>query len=230
MIFKTILAFLTIAVVTIACSGMRINTEPELGPSDILLNVASNIETLEATKFALSHSEGGTELLPGILLTDVQGVIQFPNRAEFAVSATLGNMLMETTVIIVEDSAYMTDFLSGQWQEVPADMLPIRILNLKEMLLGIVSSLGDVTFSEYMPDDSDFFYIDGTNSSDIINTFIVGTDPGNDISIGLVIDKGTNMISEITISGRLIPSDTSNMLRKLTLSDAPPAVNISAPD
>ena len=230
MIFKTILAFLTIAVVTIACSGMRINTEPELGPSDILLNVASNIETLEATKFVLSHSEGGTELLPGILLTDVQGLIQFPNRAEFTVSATLGNMLMETTVIIVEDSAYMTDFLSGQWQEVPSDMLPIRILNLKEMLLAIVSSLGDVTFSESMPDDNDFFYIDGTNSSDIINTFIVGTDPGNDISIGLVIDKGTNMIYEITISGRLIPSDTSNMLRKLTLSDAPAAANISAPD
>ena len=230
MIFKTILAFLTIAVVTIACSGMGINTEPELGPSDILLNVASNIETLEATKFALSHSEGGTELLPGILLTDVQGLIQFPNRAEFTVSATLGNMLMETTVIIVEDSAYMTDFLSGQWQEVPSDMLPIRILNLKEMLLAIVSSLGDVTFSESMPDDNDFFYIDGTNSSDIINTFIVGTDPGNDISIGLVIDKGTNMIYEITISGRLIPSDTSNMLRKLTLSDAPAAANISAPD
>jgi len=230
MIFKTILAFLTIAVVTIACSGMRINTEPELGPSDILLNVASNIETLEATKFALSHSEGGTELLPGILLTDVQGLIQFPNRAEFTVSATLGNMLMETTVIIVEDSAYMTDFLSGQWQEVPSDMLPIRILNLKEMLLAIVSSLGDVTFSESMPDDNDFFYIDGTNSSDIINTFIVGTDPGNDISIGLVIDKGTNMIYEITISGRLVPSDTSNMLRKLTLSDAPAAANISAPD
>ena len=104
------------------------------------------------------------------------------------------------------------------------------ILNLKEMLLGIVSSLGDVTFSESMPDDSDSYYIDGTNSSDIINTFIVGTDPGNDISIRLVIDKGTNRISEMTISGRLIPSDTLNMLRKLTFSDASAAANISAPN
>jgi hypothetical protein len=230
MIFKKLLISVAVAIVTISCGQMTIVTEPTLSPSDILLNVASNIETLEATKFALSHSEGGTELLPGILLTDVQGLVQFPNRAEFAVSATLGNMLMETTVIIVEDSAHMTDFLSGQWQEIPADMLPIRILNLKEMLLGIVSSLSDVTFSESMPDDSDSFYIDGTNASDIINTFIVGTDPGNDILIGLVIDKGTNMISEITISGRLIPSDTSNMLRKLTLSDAPAAANISAPN
>ena len=114
--------------------------DPQLHAQEILRQSVERLLVLESAEFILEHQVGTTELLPGIEMIKVYGVADIPDKFSFTVEAEISNTFFETSVVDIGDEAYMTNFLNGQWEEVPKDILPLNLSNLGQTLAGGIES------------------------------------------------------------------------------------------
>ena len=216
MVRVVLLAFL-VALFSMSCSQGSVGKSSELSPEGMLEQAHRALLELEYCKFALSHSGDGTELFPGVTLSSIEGYLEFPDKSEFLVSAQLGSMLLETSVVMGNERAFMTDFFSGQWQEIPSDSLPIDVLYFREALSAILVSLDEVELQSDSTEESDLVTINGTTNSSVLSDLLSGALPDDTVDAKVVLQKHTHMLSQITLTGKLVDTDGLDMVRTLTL-------------
>ena len=93
-------------------------------------------------QFDLQHLEGATQLLPGIEMTRAHGVADVAgNKFRLTVEAQAGGAYLELGIVVLDGRSHMTNFLTGQWQQVPPETLPFDFSNLGEDLAQILLSV-----------------------------------------------------------------------------------------
>ena len=227
---RVILLVFVVALFSISCSQDSEEKSSDLSPRGMLEQAHRGLLELEYCKFALSHSGDGTELFPGVILSSIEGYLEFPDKSEFIVSAQLGSMLLETTVVMGNGGTYMTDFFSGQWQEIPTDSLPINVLRLREALSAILVSLDEVESQVGPTGEGEFVTINGTTKSNVISDFLSGALPGDNVEATVILKKDTHMLSQINLAGKLVDTDGVDMVRTLTLDYIDMPLIISGPN
>jgi len=227
---RVILLVFVVALFSISCSRDSAEKSPDLSPRDMLEQAHMGLSELKYCKFALAHSGDGTELFPGVILSSIEGYLEFPDKSEFIVSAQLGSMLLETKVVMGNGGTYMTDFFSGQWQEIPSDSLPINVLHLREALSAILVSLDGVESQVDPEGEGEFVTINGTTNSSVISDFLSGAIPDDNVKATVILKKDTHMLSQINLTGKLVDTDAVDMVRTLTLDYIDMPLIISGPN
>jgi hypothetical protein len=185
---------------------------------------------LESGAFTLEQQKGTTVLLPGIEMSKVYGVAEIPDRFRFTVEARGRNTFVETTVVVVEDQAYMTNFLTGRWQTVSREILPFNFSNLGQTLGGIIEAVQDPAMvgTEKL-DHRDAYRIRGTVRSDDLSTLVPSAGEGFDVNLELWVDRSESLLLQVLITGRVVDTDLPDAVRVLTLDDIDVPVDISPP-
>lgn len=189
---------------------------------------------LESAAFTLEHISGSTALIPGFLdMSKVYGVVDIPDRFELTVEAETiqPRSFVEVRVVTIEDQAYMTDILSGKWQQVEPAVLPFTFANFAQTLADIIEAVDAPTLvgAERLG-DSETNHIRGRIMSEDLGNLVPRAANGLEVILDLWLEQSTNLLQQVLISGRVIATDEPGTVRQLTLGDINIPVEISAPE
>ncbi len=228
------LPFLFIVLVTvlsIACAVHPTPTPtPRPDPRQILDHAAAQVTSLESLAFDLEHLSGSSLLLPGVEMTRAYGVAGFPDRFRLTVEAQAGGTYLESSVTVVDGKSYMTNFLTGRWQEVPPEILPFNFSNLGQDLAAVLQAVQDPTLAGQEPlNGHDTFHIEGTIKSENLAALVPNATPGYDVDLDLWIARSQGWLLRAVMDGPVVDTDIPAAARLLTLDAINQPVEIQAP-
>ncbi len=230
------LALLVMAM-ALACSSPPVPTPtptptPPPDPRQILDNAAGQVTSLEYVRFDLQHLEGTTQLLPGIEMTRAHGVADLPgDKFRLTLEAQAAGAYLELEVAVLEDESYMTNFLTGQWQQVAPDTLPFDFSNLGEDLARILTLVQAPTLSgQERLEDYDTYRIKGRVDSGDLASLVPTAAPGFDVDLDLWIDGSEGWLLRVEMNGQVVPSDTPETARLLILDGINQPVEVPRPE
>jgi len=207
-------------------------TEQTIDPKDALRRAVDAALQLESATFTLEHRTGTTTLFPGLEMTKVFGIVDIPDRFSLTVEAesTFPRSYVEISIVTIEDQAYMTDVLTGQWRQVSQDALPFSFADLGRTLANIIEALDSPVFvSAEKLKDYDTYHINGRIRSEDLTGIVPGAGEGFDVELDLWLEQTRSLLLQVLISGKVVPTDRVDTVRLLTLDDINVPVEISPP-
>ena len=188
------------------------------------------LELLEYASFSLDQPDGTTQLLPGLEMSRVYGVVANPDRFRFTVEAQVSSTYVETNMVVISDRAFMTNFFTGQWEEVSIEVLPVDFANLGETLSQILRSLQEPNLKgadTYQ--DQPVYLIQGRVMSGDLSNLVPNATPGFDVNLELWVGQSSSMLLKVIITGQVVSTDEIEARRILTLDDIDVPVEITPP-
>ena len=195
--------------------------ESDLTPQERLENAAERMGQVTSLDFTLSHEEGHTPLMLGVVLQGAEGSTQVPDQASMRVDALISalNTFLKMEIVVDGENATMTDPLSGNPLPVPTSSLPFNLHGLGETLGGILLAIEGPAFSTGET-------LDGVRSQGIGGT-ISGADikpliPAADASLQQDIEVWVgedDLIRRVRIAGKVLANDTEPVVRILTFTN-----------
>ena len=223
-----------VSVLLVACDsdGTAPAELSDIDPGPAMSQVVAQLLTLESASFTLDHLEGSTILVPGVLMTKISGEVSIPGRFSVTVEAEseFPKSYIEISIITIDDTAYMTDILSGRWNRISADSLPFNLSGLGQTLADIVEAVQEPTvIGQERLGDLDTLHIKGQIASEDLSELVPGAGQGFTVQLELWLDQSQGLLQQVHIIGRVVPTDKTNTLRQLTLDDINQPVVIEPP-
>ena len=223
--------------IALSCGGdpsltEAVPTEQIVGPKAALRQAVDQVLQLESAAFTLEHQTGTTTLFPGLEMTKAYGIVDIPDRFSLTVEAqsTVPRFFVEIDIVTIEDQAYMTDVLTGEWQQVSQDVVPVNFADLGQTLAHIIEALhSPVLVSAERLRGYDTYHINGRIVSEDLAGIVPGAGEGFDGELDLWLDQSRSLLIQVLISGRVVPTDSVDTVRLLTLDDINVPVEISPP-
>ena len=232
--YKLLIVAMMVAVLLVACDsdGTTQAEFSDIDPSPAMSQAVAQLLALESASFTLDHLEGSTILVPGVLMTKVSGEVSIPGRFSVTVEAEseFPKSYIEISIITIDDTAYMTDILSGRWNQISADSLPFNLSGLGQTLADIVEAVQEPTvIGEERLVDLDTLHIKGQIASEDLSELVPGAGQGFLVQLELWLDQSQGILQQVHIIGRVVPTDETNTVRQLTLEDINQPVVIEPP-
>lgn len=223
--------FVSAAMASMACFSPSTPTPDEsVDPREVLQQAVGRVLALESGAFTLEHEKGTTVLLPGIEMSKVYGVADIPDRFRFTVEAKVSNTFVETGVVVIEDRAYMTNFLTGKWEPVAPEILPLNFSNLGQTLGDVIQAVQEpVLVGTGQLDAYDVYRIQGTVRSEDLSALVPAAVSGFDVVLELWVDRSQWILLQVVMTGKLVDTDAPDTVRVLTLDDIDVPVDIRPP-
>ena len=209
-------------------SGQR----DDFDPRPIMRRAVDQLLSLESAAFTLEHVAGTTEVLPGLEMTKAFGVVEIPRKFAVTVEAELAapRTYIEIGVVTIDDTAYMTDILSGQWRAVSPSSLPFTLNDLGDTLAGVIDAVQE---PELVGQDRrrgmETYRIRGNIKSQDLALLVPGAGTGFDVGLELWLDRSNGLLHQALITGKVVPTDIDEAVRRLTLDEINVPVNITVP-
>ena len=228
-----LLALLFAAVLT-GCSQQPTATPtPSPTPVDPKAELRRTVErllALQSVSFVLDQTVGATLLAPGIEMNRAYGIVGVPGKYDVTVEAQVGNLYVELGMASIDGVSYMTNPITGQWAEVPAEAIPINLLTLGTTLAGIVETVQTPELlSKSTLGDVGVYHIRGNILSEDLSDLVPGADDGHSVLLEMWMEQADGTLRKATIAGRVTDDDVSGALRVLTLDDIDQPVTIKPP-
>ena len=222
---------INIGAISIGCGGAPTPT-PELNvdPQAILGQAISQLNQLSYASFLLDQPQGTTELLPGLEMSRVYGVVANPDRFRFTVEAQVGGSYVETDMVVIADQAYMTNFFTEKWEEVGMDLLPVNFANLGQTLsviLGSIQSPGLAGVESL--GERPVYLVQGRVDSGDLSRLVPNAAPGFNVPLELWLEQSSGLLLRVVITGQVISTDIADAVRVFSLDDIDVPVEITPP-
>ena len=228
---------LLLIAVVLSCGNGVNNTpttppKPDIDVKDALRQAVVELLKLESVAFSLEHRTGTTILSPGLEMSKASGIVDIPDRFRITVEAEAAfpRSFVEISIVTIEDQAYMTDVITGQWREVSPDILPFSFAELGRTLAGIIDALDSPQFvSSERLKGFDTYQLIGQLQSEELAGIVPGAGEGFDVELELWLEQPRNLLRQVLISGKVVPTDLVDTIWVLTLDDINVPVEITAP-
>ena len=205
-------------------------SEPVVDPQAVLQESAQRVMALKSGAFNLEHRQGATLLLPGVEMTRVYGEVEVPDRFHLTVEAEVSGTYAEAQIALVDGQAYMTNFITGQWQPVPREALPFNFANLGNTLAGILRAVREPTLlAAETLQGSPAHRIAGKVKSEDLSALVPAAAEGFDVALELWVDEASKLPRQVLITGPVVATDTPDTVRVFTLDARPVKVEFTPP-
>ena len=220
----------TVAVGTGCGSAPTPSPKLNVDPEAILEQAIGQLNQLSYASFLLDQPLGTTELLPGLEMSRVYGVVANPDRFRFTVEAQVGGAYAEIDMVVIADQAYMTNFFTGKWEEVGLDLLPVNFANLGESLSAILGSIQSPSLAGTESlGKRPVYLVQGRVDSGDLSRLVPNAAPGFNVMLELWLEQSSSLLLRVVITGQVISTDIADAVRVLTLDDIDLPVEIAPP-
>ena len=216
---------------SLGCGSLPTPTpELNLDPEVILDRAIGQLNQLRYASFLLDQPQGTTELLPGLEMSRVYGVVANPDRFSFTVEAQVGGSYVETDMVVIADQAYMTNFFTGKWEEVGMELLPVNFANLGQTLSDILGAIQSPSLAGAESlEGRRVHLVQGRVDSGDLSRLVPNAALGFDVMLELWLEQSSGLLLRVVITGQVISTDIADAVRVLTLDDIGVPVEISPP-
>lgn len=204
--------------------------EPPPDPRILLDHAAERLVALRTVAFDLQHQEGSTQLFPGVEMTRAFGETEIGKGFRFTVEARLGSSYFETHAVVLDGRTYMTNFLTGTWEEVAPGSLPFNFSDVGRSLADVLQDVRDPELVGEEPiDGRDAYRIQGRSWSQDLRVLVPNAGDGYDIVMELWVDRDSGALTYATLTGPLVDTDVPEVVRALSLTGLDQPVEIAIP-
>jgi len=202
-------------------------TPTPINLDSILEETASVMSELRSFSFTLTHSKGTGTMLGDLLLITADGKVETYGSMDVEVQLLLGALPFQTRIISKDQTTYMQNPLSKEWEEMSQSLNPLAYFDPQT---GIESLLSGITNLSIGAKSSQSQYeIRGNIPTTLLESF-VGSTINEIVSLELSINKTSKLLNKVRIIGRLQLSDPYNIVRELALYDYDNLTNINLPE
>ena len=204
--------------------------EPPVDPRAVLRQSADRLISLRTVAFDLEHQTGATELLPGVEMTRAYGETEIGKGFRFTVEARLGSSYFETAAVVLGRRAYMTNFLTGRWEEVSPEALPFNFSDVGQSLAALLESVRDPELLGTEPlNGRDTYRLRGMVWSDDLAALVPNAGKGFEVEMELWVDRAHGALVLASMTGPIVATDIPEVVRTLRLEGIDAPVEITAP-
>ena len=208
--------------------------KPTPTPEQVISLSSERMLELNTAQFTLKHEEeGSSQLFPGVELLLVQGKVRTPDRFEVSAEAmsTFPRSFIPVDVVVVGEQAFMTDFIHpDEWNDVPVGTLPFDFADLGRTLSDVMLSLQGPTFNGIEKVDGEQSWrVKGTLPSERLESLVPAADSGYQLGMELWIGQRQGWLRKVRIEGRILATDSPELIRVLTIYKFDEPVEISLP-
>ena len=209
------------------CSGSDGETKPPV--ADIVARSTAAMQAQKRFHFVFDE-QNGPKSTSGIHLVFAEGDIAVPDRVKADVSGTLAGVPLRTRLVVAGGKYYITDPFTGKWREVSIDLNPVAFFDPAKGVLAVIKAATQLELvgSEEV-DGVDAYHLQGKTTVGSI-TPLLGNPPGTRlVDLELWIDKETDRLVRLRLSGEVEDGDPENAVRTIELSRFGVVVPIAAP-
>ena len=197
-------------------------------PTAVLERSGMAMQDLDSFRFELTHNEGGTQFIPGLVVEEAQGDVVKPDRLSLKFSGIFGGgYAIKSTLISVSGTTYMTNPLTGAWQEMDDTVSPLGFFNPAVGIAAMMLQLEDEEEVETGRDD--VHRLTGTLPAVALSPLLGTAIEDAYVDVDLTIDSERHYLLEAIVSGRVIASDEAGIVRTIELRDFGEPIEIEAP-
>lgn len=186
-----------------------------INPQALLERSGDVMESLDSFHFLLEHKSGGTPLLPGLLITEADGDVVKPDKLSVDFGGAFGTIYVKSSLVTLGEASYMTNPLTGKWENVPTEVSPLGFFNPQRGISAIMSQVVQVRL---ISSDEDAYRLEGELPAEALASLLGATVKGVSISVELTIDADSLYLLEAILDGRVTAGEPDGTVRVITLS------------
>ena len=195
---------------------------------DVLRDAGVVLEGLSSFHFRFRHEDGGTEFATGIIVEDAEGDVVNPDRIAVAFTGTFGQgFAIRSRLITTGQTSYMTNPLSGKWEEIPVGVSPLGFFSPAKGIAAMMSELRDPILASNS--DAKTHIVVGKLPATAMKPLLGSALPGAIVDVELTIDADTLYVTKAKSTGRATASDAPDLVRVVSLSGFNEPTSIEAP-
>jgi hypothetical protein len=205
----TVCLIISLSVLT-ACSlwedddGTGNSSEDEITAESVLDNAAEQWNETNSLGFVL-EAEGDSYLDSDrtIKLISAEGELVRPASVSATARVAVTIATVNVNIIVIEDTAYMTNLVTGDWEQAPDDFNynPALLFNQDDGLGPIMRDIRNTELHETESVDGRTAHrITGLVSDDQIEDITAGSIDGDDIDVTIWIDEDNHNVLRLLLS------------------------------
>lgn len=232
--------FAAIAALVLACAGCGDAGQqttatpvptptPEIDVAAVLARTGAVMEGLDTFRFGLRHEVGSLAMAAGLVLDTVDGSVVRPDRLSITFVGNLGGFALDSSIVTIGSASYMTNPLTGEWEEGPVSLSPLGFFSPSEGIAAMLSQLADAALT-VDAGPSALYRIGGTLPAPALSPLLgAGILPDAVVEVALTVAPGDGYLVEARLTGRILDSDVEGAVRVIELSAFDEPVSIEPP-
>lgn len=207
-------------------------TPEPVDPREELQRTVQALLSLESASFDLGHLVGSSNILPGVLMHRAYGKAIVPDKFDVTVESELlfPRSYLEIGMVSIDDKAWMTNVLNGEWGEVTPESLPINLADFGTTLAEIVEKVqAPVLLDDDSIDGTAVYRINGGVFSEDLAGLVPAAGTGFPVSLEVWIEQDTGHLRQAFITGQVVPTDVVETKRQLTIDEINETLTIDPP-
>lgn len=213
---------LALVIVLAGCAG---RDDAALSAKQVATRAAEKLEATEQLHFVIERT--GVQAPGALALQQAEGDVVIPDKIRAKVQASTFGITSELGVVAIGDQQWMTNPLSGQWQALAADAMPVNLRLLFDPQSGVAGLLRTGEWTE-VASDGGVYTIRATFDGQQLATMTSGLIAQGAVDLRAKINAQDFFLAEAL----LIETDTSAeepSTWRLQFSDPSGAVEIVPP-
>ena len=161
-----------------------------------------------------------------LTVTEADGRVVSPDAVSVEFAGTLGNFAVRSSLITLGDDSYMTNPLTGAWEQVAREVSPLGFFDPQR---GIGSMMTEVQSPVLVSKSDGQFEIEGALPVEALEPLLGGLMEGNTVDVRLTIDSDNLFLTQAILDGRVTAIEPDGVIRTITLSEFNEQVTIEPP-
>lgn len=195
-------------------ASTTVPTRTPISVESILDQSATMMSELDSFSFSLNHEGGVGTMLDDLLLVTAEGKIDSPDSLDIEVNLLLGTLPVQTRIISQGQISYIQNPLNEKWEKMEQSLNPLAYFDPETGIKSLLSEISEASMGTASTRTQ--YEIHGKISAKSLDSF-VGITIDEQVSLKLLINKTSNYLDVVHIYGRIQPTDSSKIVRKLTL-------------
>lgn len=204
-------------------------TPTPINVEDLLRRSGEATSRLNAFHFRLEHNdEGSTPFSDALDVTEAEGYVVSPDRISISFSGRFsGRFAMRASLITIGADSYMTNPLTGNWEEVAAEVSPLGFFDPQQ---GIGAMMTDLRSPVLASNTDSEFVIEGNLDALALRPLLGDAAQDGVVRVEVTLDKDTLYMKKAVIEGRATAGEPDGVVRTIILSRFDEPISISPPD
>ena len=204
-------------------------TPTPINVEDLLRRSGEATSRLNTFHFRLEHNdEGSTPFSDTLDIIEAEGDVVSPDSVSIDFSGRFGGRFaMRASLITIGDDSYMTNPLSGNWEEVAAEVSPLGFFDPQQGIGAMMTGLRNPILTSK---DGTEFRIEGDLDVQALRPLLGSVTQDGIVRVEVTLDKDTLYLKKAVIEGRATASEPDGVVRTITLSGYDEPISIIAPD
>ena len=231
----TLLVTVFTALILVGCAhspqadptAVPVPTPTPINVAALLTSSGEATGALKTFRFQLEHNrDGGTPLTDTLTVTEADGTVVSPDGLSVEFAGTLGNFAVRSSLITLGDDSYMTNPMTGAWEQVAREVSPLGFFDPQRGIGSMMTEVQDPVLVSWS--DSEFEF-EGALPVEALEPLLGGLVEGTTVSVRLTIDADSLFLKQAILDGRVTATEPDGVVRTITLSEFDKQVTIEPP-